>query len=81
MVDKYGFGHIKDLVWFHAGDDTDEREYWFIVGQTRHRLKVFDRRQKRRFRRMFKKSNARVSGAKRPEHGIVGTLDQKDGEA
>jgi hypothetical protein len=58
IVDTYGVGHVKDLGWFHAGGDTDEREYWFVVGETKHQLKVFDKRQRRRFNRIFKKSNA-----------------------
>ncbi len=58
MVDEDGLGHVKGLVWVHSGDDTDEREYWFIAGTTTHRLKVFDKRQLRRFNRLFKKSNA-----------------------
>lgn len=54
-VYKDGSAMVKTLGWFHAGDDTDEREYWFVVGSTKHPLKVFDKRQKRRFNRKIKK--------------------------
>ncbi len=38
IVDKHGVGYVKDLGWFHAGDDTDEREYEFVVGETKHQM-------------------------------------------
>ena len=50
-----GFALIKTLGLFHAGDDTDEREYWCEPKDTGGILKVVDHRSLRRIKRSVRK--------------------------